>query len=463
MTPLKDMSESFQERHFISATAPVCVCLFLFIALSPIQDSLLQGTWLSTMGRSFSLFPLALLFLISAGNWLLKGRFFVSKPLLLVIGYVLALTLYGLAEFGWHSHGQNMLLKSISSSVPLILLLFVIFKVPYHYRGVVKSALLVAFALLVIGFLLGSLNVLGLKDLVENPFFHFVRNTGERPRSFATESSEFSIQILGLGLLSMHYARSKTLRISIGAIATILLIVGGSRGGILTFLLCLVILVLIRKHRRWYQVAGAILLALPVAFFTSFLIPQLFPESSLTEYTSVATRGGMITCALVIVAHHPLGVGLSGFLPAIASYLPASMEYLQRLFRVPLNFKELAGYITSAENIGTKTFFFDQLIRFGLPFALLFLIWSFRVIRKLAQSDQRYLCIAAAAAVIGSITYIQPVAPDICPIVMGVALCELRQRKDSGRFQRLPLSPQPWRPGGRLAAAASTTSNENRG
>jgi hypothetical protein len=230
---------------------------------------------------------------------------------------------------------------------------------------------------------------------------------------------------IGFGLLSVHMARSRIGKAVLLLLTLGLLIASGSKGGIMTLFICVIILCLLKWHSKWYQVAGALLVLLPIGVVLIWLVPTLFPENTLSVYSSVPTRLAMVLCALITVVHHPFGVGLPGFLPAVAKYAPGAMSGLESFFDVPLNFTEVTGFMTSAEGVSTKTFFFDQLIRFGVPFAFFFFAFITGLLKRLAEKKLTILLIATLACTIAILTYHPGTGNFAIAIVFGVALSEV--------------------------------------
>jgi hypothetical protein len=188
-----------------------------------------------------------------------------------------------------------------------------------------------------------------------------------------------------------------------------------------------------RWHSKWYQVAGLLLVLLPLGLSLIWLIPNLFPEESFAISGTVPTRFSMILCALITVTHHPFGVGLPGFLPAVGRYLPDAMVTVESYSPVPLNFGEVSGYLTSADTVSTKTFFFDQLMRFGVPFVLLFVIFIIKLLKRLNAERQIVLLIAILASTVAITTYIPGTGNFAVPILFGVALSEVRNGSTARR------------------------------
>jgi len=401
----------------------VQICLFLFIALCPIQDFMLQGTPLRSLGASPAIFPLCALVIVEGGQRLFSTKTRASLAPMICFVYVILTAVYGLFVFGFSSHGENLLWKGTTSLISLGAILFAI-TLDYGKYPVVRTAIYVAFTLVVLGFLFGNSNPLGLPALTENGVLHFTPLPDERPRGLASEPSQFSITAIVIGLLSIHLTRSRSGKILLFLLTLGLLILSGSKGGVLTLFLCAIILCILKWHSTWYQVVGSLFVLFPLGIILIWLIPDLFPEESFAISGTIPTRFSMITCALMTVRHHPLGVGLTGFLPAVARYLPGAMSAVESIFPFPLYFGEVSEYLTSADMVSTKTFFFDQLMRFGIPFALFFFVFITGLIKRLAAKGRMILLTAIMACTIAVITYQPGTGIFAIPIVFGVALLE---------------------------------------
>ena len=189
--------------------------------------------------------------------------------------------------------------------------------------------------------------------------------------------------------------------------------------------ICGIILSVVRWHSKWYQVPVLVLLVLPLGAILITVLPTLFPEESFAISGTVPTRVSMLLCAIMTVAHHPFGVGLSGFLPAVAAYLPQAMQLTQSMSPLPLNFTEVSAYLTSAEMVSTKTFYFDQVMRFGIPFGIFFILIVRGLVKKLMERKLLALSIGVVACTIALMTYIPGVGTFAIPILFGVAMSEV--------------------------------------
>ena len=86
-----------------------------------------------------------------------------------------------------------------------------------------------------------------------------------------------------------------------------------------------------------------------------------------SNYTSgtFGTRFGSYLIGLNIFVHNPLGVGYGSY---TYFYPQAASQVIELSFLQDLKFNELSGYINSAKNQSTKTFFFDHIIYGGFGF-----------------------------------------------------------------------------------------------
>jgi hypothetical protein len=403
----------------------VQICLFLFIALCPIQDFMLQGTPLRSLGASPAIFPLCALALVEGSQRLFNAKTRVSLSAAIIFVYVLLTAVYGLFIFGFSSHGENLLWKGTTSLISLAAILFAI-TLDYGNNPVVRTAIFVAFTLVVVGFLFGNSNPLGFPAMIENGVLHFTPLPDERPRGLASEPSVFSLTAVILGLLSVHVTRSRARKVLLFLLTFGILIASGSKGAILTVFICVIILSIAKWHSKLSHIVILLLFFLPLGLLLIWLIPALFPEELFAVSGTIPTRFSMILCSLVTVLHNPFGVGVTGFLPAVARYLPGAMSATESIFPFPLYFGEVSEYLTSADTVSTKTFFFDQLMRFGIPFAIVFFVFITDLLRRLVTKRQTILRIAILASTIAIVTYAPGTGNFAVPIVFGVALNEAK-------------------------------------
>src|SRR5260370_35756597 len=119
-----------------------------------------------------------------------------------------------------------------------------------------------------------------------------------------------------------------------------------------------------------------------------------------------------------------VGGGLTRYLTDFSRYLPGLMSAVESIFPFPLYFGEVSEYLASADMVSTKFFFFDQLMRFGIPFALFFFVFITGLIKRLAAKGRMILLTAIMACTIAVITYQPGTGNFAIPIVFCVALLE---------------------------------------
>ena len=420
---LKFSNPSMFPRNESLDTTLQRLLIFTFIALCPIQDFILRGTALAMVGDSPSSFPLLFIIVLAFAQWVVCGRFRVLQVGAIAGVYAFLLTIYGVMQFGMTFYGENLLRKSLGSLTVLFLFLAAIFIPRYELRGTVRFACYAAFLILVFGLCFSHPTPFGLPKFFDNPSFHYtIIPTLERPRGLSSEPSFLSVTTVSIGLLCSHFSRKRISK-AFFLLATVgLLVAIGSKGGILIIFICIGILAMLRFH-AWYQLPVLGLAIVTLALIATAWIPTLFPEDGIAQSGSVQTRASMILCAIGTVEHHPFGVGFSGFLPAVRKYLPDSMRRIQSLSPLPLDFSEVSEYLGVSPNVGTKTFFFDQAMCFGLPFVILFIVLIIRLLKRLSV-EKRILFVGVMAVAIALCSYVSLSGEYATAILFGVAIQE---------------------------------------
>lgn len=397
--------------------------VFFFVALSPIQDSALQETPLKGLAASVSLLPMFVLIAITLPRWI-AGGMNVKRITLGCCAYAALVTVYGFLHFGLASQGESLIVKSLTHFITFAVFLGAAFLPQYELRGAVRAGCFAAFTLLALGVFFSQGAPFGLPQLLEGSVFHYLPNADfGRPRGLSTESSTLSVTVIAIGLLCAHFSRTRRNQVFFVLATLGLLVVSASKGGIFILFICAGVLALM-KWRRWYQVPVLAAALIAIGYTASIWVPRLFPEEGVEASGSVQTRASMVLTAVYVAEHYPLGVGFSGFIPAIREYLPDAMATMQEETGIPLIFTEAQDFLGSSEGIGTKTFFFDQLIRFGWPFAILFVVLTWKLLKRLA-GRQWILFVAVLASVIAVCTYVGFTGEFATAILFGVAMREL--------------------------------------
>jgi hypothetical protein len=403
-----------------------------WILLIPFQDSGLQALPIGFLGASPAFIPLALLLVILFVEWLRNdGALAVSRKFLMILGYIVIVTVVYLLISGTTSHGENLIIKSLNLMVLTALLILPIFVLDLGDR-LIRHLVPAAFLITVAGVLLSD--ILRLEPFASSGILHYHENINMRPRGFTLESSWLSALTISLGLLSAHFAKSGTKKIVFLVLTAAIVLFSGSRGGIVALSFTVMLVLLFRmRMKTWFRLPGLVLIIV-VAWLLHDLMTRLL-ASDILMYTSAATRLGLVVTSLMTVIHNPFGVGFSGFLPAIDKYGPMAIDWIDRTFGYSFKFTELMSYIGSDTdiNISTKTFLFDYIFFFGIPFLILFILFNHKLIIKSELFRSPYLFAAVLFSFMAACTFIGGVGMYNLSLVYGIAFYEAYRKKDTGR------------------------------
>lgn len=405
--------------------------LFLFIALTPLQDTALAHTPLKGFAASPAVFPLTALFLLWTIQRSFHQPFRVPRLLLAAVIYAGIVCMWGLFAFPVAPFVAEKALAT--HALQLGLLLFVVFGMRYSDRKTIQCGLLAAFSITLLGIV---------TDWNASAGVSFVRATQEaadagKLRGFCTEASTLSVQIVTVGALCAHYLSRGLIRWAVGLGSCTLMLFSNSKGGLIAVLLCGLVWLTVQLRGPWLAK-----LALPCA-----LVPALWLGSSavLDQFgkiidagtsETIATRGSMAGYAIVTALHQPFGVGFSGFLPSIPKYLPPAEAFVQGLFPVPLAFAEVNSYLYPPQrDADCKTFLFDMVAFFGLPAGWVIVRFLWRHLRSLLRCRHSWLFIGTLFSAVAMSTYYSSMNVYSIPLLLGAGLWEAKQNEHSVRLQ----------------------------
>lgn len=406
------------------------ILLFVFVAFMPFQDIGLSSTPLGYAGASLSLIPLLAILAIQIAKWILQKQHNINKLYIASVLYMLGVTLVYFASAGLESHGENLIFKSVKLFILTILFVYPIFFINYEKAPHIKYAVAAAFTISLAGMLLPQL---GFDWLDSNSMLHATENGNMRSRGFALESSTLSIQIVTLGLLTMHFFTNRLTRGLLLVAITTSLAIMHSKGGIAaTGLTVFCSMLLLRKIAKWKKTL-AIIVGLLIALSSLYLVLDSV-TTDWEEYSSTATRLTMVITAILIAAHNPFGVGFSGYLSAINAYLPEAID----LFNLPLNYSEVSAYIAqdSGKGISAKTFLFSYLMYFGWPFVIGFVLFFVELIRRIRRVGSLPLLAAVLFSFFAICTYSDGIGLYNVSLVFGVAFSEAFRKNKFGNYNR---------------------------
>jgi hypothetical protein len=421
-------SAAVEERKSTAAPGELNLHLYNFlvcmaVVLCPFQDTILQLTPLKLTAASFSFVPLMCLFAFSAVRHWLRSPFVVNRKILILVAYC---GMVCAANLVWVENGEAIL--HVRSFLPYTLLtalvLFTVLCVQYRPGRWLRAAVYCAFFFTILGMVLDrTLGPNAVSFLQETP------SMSGRPHGFSTEPGTLSVQIVAIGMMTAHYLSKKWQKWSIGVVTCGLLVFSSSKGGVISLILCATVLGLAKSRASLLSKMAAAVFLIPFIYLGSLLVASMFGTLIEANQTStIATRLSMTMYALITVAHHPFGVGFTGFLPSIPRYLPQAMSFVQGLFPFPLAFVEVKEYLYPPQSqADCKTFFFDYLAFFGLPFAVVFFRFAGGLLYRLIKYGYDWLFVGVLFSVVALTTYYSTLYSWTLPLLFGISLCEVRR------------------------------------
>lgn len=389
--------------------------LFMFILFLPIQDFFLKGTPLGIFGASPSIFFLLIVVMIDI-ILIVKNKGGVHLYVLLVPGYIVFLSLVACFFWGFESHGIVFYEKIIRTLILIVCFLYPIFFINYKSIYSLRRAFFLSYWLCVLGFLLGD--VFSISIFRDTGLFHSTEANGARPRGLSSESSMFGAQVMLLGLLAAFFSRTRRWTIIYLLVTFFIVLLSGSKGGFVSLLLAIFIYYAI-KQGVFKNVFGLVASSVVGVACLYILVPLIAPVflQDIDEFTSFATRSVMAITSIYIVIDNPFGLGLFAYYPAVDVYVPKAMSAVSDWFGYPLNFSEVYGYVGGGDNnVSSKTFFFQFLAYFGLPF--IFMLRQFY--KQIIQCDSDILLVGLFFLMVALFFYIPGIGFYTVSVYLGV-------------------------------------------
>jgi len=401
--------------------------VWMALALCPFQDTILQYSPLKLTAAAFSFVPLICLFLLTAVQSWLRKPFTVNRKILILVVYcavVCAANLFWIDNGEPTLHSQSLLPYTLLTS----LVLFTIFGVNYRPSPWLRAAAYSAFLFTIMGIISGE--VLGANAI---SFLQVTPSLSGRPHGFSTEPGTLSVQIVAIGMITAHFLSRKWQKWTIGVLTCVLLVYSSSKGGLISLMLCSVVLGIAKSRASLRSKVIIAVLLIPFLYVGSLFIVSIFGTLiEANQTTTIATRVSMTIYALITVVHHPFGVGFTGFLPSIPRYLPQAMQFVEGLFPIPLAFFEVREYLYPPQaQADCKTFFFDYLVFFGVPFAIVFFKFVGNLLSRLFRSGCDWLFVGVLFSVLALMTYYSTTYAWTLPILFGISLCEVKRSETS--------------------------------
>jgi len=399
--------------------------LWAIVILSPLQDTILQNTPLKLLAASPAALGVLLLALLAMARRILRPGLSVNRALLIGFAYVAVVSAAHLITF---QPGLDTVqwrpLRTYSLMTALFL--FMLMGVGYRSTRGLRIAIYLSFVVTLIGVLVGG--VLGPNAIT---VLQFTPNVSGRPHGFSTEAGTLSVQIVCIGMLVSHYVRRGWAKLLTGAMTCALLIYSQSKGGLIVLLVCTLIVALVRSRASLTSKLLVALLVSPAIVVGVLFVSSMFSSViELNQTSTIATRVSMVVFSLITVLHNPFGVGFTGFLPSLPKYLPQAMWTVQSWFPMPLAFVEVKEYLAPPfQDADCKTLFFDFFTFFGIPFAAIFFRFTVRLLRGLLRTGCFALFVGVLFSVAAMLTYYSTLNAYTVPLLIGIALHEVRQRE----------------------------------
>lgn len=382
--------------------------IYLAIILMPFQDCLLGKSALGYLGSNISFLPLLASALAGLVCWLYVGQPKTSKPGLIWFTYALSLSAIYVVVWGPVSHGFSVVHKTFAEGLVFFLWAYVIFRADYRSSAGLRISTYLSFFILIFGVLACDLSVPGLAGIGASSWVHITESfEPDRWRGFSMEPSTFSATVVSLGLASAHFAKSRWTKRFFIILTLALLIASQSKGGLLVLMISGFVLLLLKKPAP-LRLALYFLVCVVAGGAVAYLaVRQIDAGDLLNTTTTLATRFSLAVWTLLVVAHHPWGVGFSGFYQALTIYLPPSMSFVARVSPIPLNFIEIQPYVYATDvPLDAKCFLFEYVVSFGIPFLICYLVFARRVVRGLLANQQNILLTGFVFLLIGFSTYV---------------------------------------------------------
>ncbi|WP_320150904.1 hypothetical protein [uncultured Tolumonas sp.] len=403
--------------------------LGLMILLLPFQNTIIGATALGFLGKSPSFIFIAIILFLSFLKFSYKIKP-VKRISFFVVFYFFVVNFAScICFFGETSYGRPLFIKGLN-----LLFLNLLFIFPFFYSANFdnkryKHLILLSFFISIAGVVFGDILHFG---FVEYGLFQMSERLSSRPRGFSYEASMLASTIFPL-MFSFFCLRNKSKDYSVYAIGIFLVVAvfTSSKGAIVTIILANIFSYVF--NRRLFTLKGLfflIVFSLGVAALSSILIEYF--STDIKNNTSVATRVVCVLTAVFSLLQNPFGVGYFGFLHAFESNISEAIGFVNSMSPVRLNMYEAEGYVTAASDvaIGTKSFFWNNVICFGWPFVILFFLYVFDVVKKCRIYGRKDLELAFWFVIISLFSFVEGIGLYSISLFLAVLSYEIRRNKE---------------------------------
>lgn len=395
------------------------------------------------------------------------------RALLVLFGTGVAVTVVTFFMLPAETRGVNLYGKALAVGIP-IAVFFAIMVVAARIAAY-RPSLITMFGLVSLGILLlfGMLDLVGVLPRTGLWFLHGTENLNQRARGGRYEASVLGAGVLiALGTATLR-VRSKAWAIGICVAAGGLAFLMPSRGTLVAGLvLCAAIFVAIVLHRfiprvgRWANATfGGVLVVLTL--LGGFALGQLVtaPQWGGMSYsTSDAVRSVWGDVGLDVAVHHPVGMGFSGPLEWLPSYVQGSIDQYDGRFS-DSDFGELTEQLNAEGGYGFSPKTMPSLVGvyFGAAGVLALIGMWLAIGRRSAEAWRGgYFMIAPAAVALAVVAaaYFTSIYAWEQAFLLGALLGSRQLCRDDPSTQLPPLSAGPWLSSRNRARSARITGRE---
>jgi len=421
-----------EQRHYRQSALEVWTAAF--VLLLPFQDSFIQDTPLRALGSSLSIVPLAALLFLRVSQFWNRPRSGVPMWLLLGLSYFLFVSALSLVVYGSFSNGTNLIGKAINITILHGVFVFVIFGIDWNVE---KLSIYIQAAFLIFVAILFLSDVVGLRALDGFPL-HASVNGNDRPRGPALEASTAGAFLISMGCLAASVSKTRALRFFYIILAAVLLWTVRSKGAFAIFVFAVMAATAFGRRTSFRNIFLAVVIGLILGWIVmGDTIQQAANEMVATGSTSVVTRLTLWLTPFAALTGNPLGVGPTGYYPAISHYGLIVGNWLQDITGLPsLFFLEVRDYffVSTTEAIDTKTYMSNLVMMFGLPGLSLWVWGNGWLLWKVIRSDHAnklYLIAALTYVFLAGSTYVSSTQLFNMAAVYGVSLYVVRKAPSS--------------------------------
>ncbi|NBA98229.1 hypothetical protein [Pseudomonas sp. R5(2019)] len=384
--------------------------VFIILVFLPFEDSWLQATPLGYAGASLAIIPILILLVLKT----VTGQ--ISKSFILYLGYSILLS--SLFAFVYQDLPVETLIDRGSRAFILYSLYFFAFIYFKHTKVDISKASIALVSIIGSSLLLTLVAPDYLNSI--SPL-HYSDTSNYRPRGYSIEASTFGYIVIS-SILLLCWLKNINTYIGLGLSLGCALLVN-SKGAMIGLLLAWFVYLMLSGNKNLISKVIGLIFVTIAAFIAVPLLAAIF-QSDFDEYTSTATRSTMAILSVMSIFHSPLGHGFTGYLPYI-NYNGQDSIYISKIISpIPLNYSEVSNYFTAGayKSVGAKSFVFDSIIIFGMPF----LIYFFSAIKKgrrlsiIINSPSRDILFYYT--IISLVFYIPGIGGYISAVILGICL-----------------------------------------